>query len=588
MNSLICRLCALLLLVAISSSNALAAFNNPILNGADPFVTKVNADYHMLATTDAASISIFSSPRLESVASNGKVIYKPTNGLTEIWSPTMFNMNGSWWIYFTAKYAGQGHGVFVLQSNTADPRGAYTFRGQIALGRDAIDPSILVLNNKTYLMYVGLTGYNGVWITELANPTIPTGANRLLIYPDQSWEKGAGTTYNYPVSEGPTALYRNGKTFIVYSGSDTGTYVYCLGLLTYKGSGDPTLYNNWVKTGPVLSYNTANGVYGPGRGTFTKSPDGTQGWIVYHAKDTNAYTYGNRTIRTQAFGWNADGSPNFGVPVSTNAMVQPPSGEPNVRGTIVGQNNVCVDVSGASTADGTPILIYTCNGNNAQQWRTSSAMELRNPLANKCLALGNGGAAVDGAPVWEWTCGNPDQKWRLNNMEVVAGNSGKCLDVPNSNFVNGQALQLYTCNGSAAQKFSYMPATSELRIAGAANKCVDVSASNPNNGTVVQVWDCNGGNAQKWVQGNGGFRTALNTNRCMDINANSTANGAKIQIWDCFANGPAQQFALRGQIENDQGKCLDIPSGNAIIGQKLQLYSCNGQAPQRWTYWQPN
>lgn len=260
---------------------------------------------------------------------------------------------------------------------------------------------------------------------------------------------------------------------------------------------------------------------------------------------------------------------------------------PGARGTITGMNNLCVDVFGANTADGTPIGIYTCNGHTAQQWRSTAAHELRNPLANKCMALANGGVSSDGVKVIEWTCGGQaDQKWHYWNMEIVAGNSGKCIDVPNSNYADGQALQLFDCNGTNAQKITWEPTTGEIKSHN--GKCVDVAASNSNNGTVVQLWACNGSAAQRWIPGNGGFRTALNTNRCLDLSGNGTANGTRVQIWDCIANGPAQQFAIRGAITNQQGRCLDVPGSNGVAGQALQLWSCNGAAAQRWTFWQPN
>jgi GH43 family beta-xylosidase len=71
----------------------------------------------------------------------------------------------------------------------------------------------------------------------------------------------------------------------------------------------------------------ANGVFGPGRATFTMSPDGKQDWIVYHAKTTDDYVYDGRETRAQEFTWNADGTPNFGMPASVNTALTPPSGE---------------------------------------------------------------------------------------------------------------------------------------------------------------------------------------------------------------------------------------------------------------------
>jgi GH43 family beta-xylosidase len=293
--------------------------NNPFLNAADPFITRVNGQYILLATY-GNGITVWSGTSLGSLSSNPKLVWKPNDNLGQIWSPTLWYLDGSWWIYFTAEYPSGKHGIYALQSNTDDPLGTYTFRGQLSLGRPAIDPSLLKINGKNYLMYVQVDGgANSVWITELAGPTTPTGPNRSLIYPDQPWERGAGTTHNYPVSEGPTALYHGGKTFIIYSGSDTGTHVYCLGLLTYRGTGDPTQSQNWDKSGQVFSYSSSNGVYGPGRGTFTTSADG-QDWIVYHAKSTQSYTYAGRSLRAQSFTWTPEGYPSFGVPVPAGPL----------------------------------------------------------------------------------------------------------------------------------------------------------------------------------------------------------------------------------------------------------------------------
>ena len=36
----------------------------------------------------------------------------------------------------------------------------------------------------------------------------------------------------------------------------------------------------------------------------------------------------NRTTRAQKFTWNADGTPNFGVPVALGTQLAVPSGEP--------------------------------------------------------------------------------------------------------------------------------------------------------------------------------------------------------------------------------------------------------------------
>jgi GH43 family beta-xylosidase len=289
--------------------------SNPILPNADPFITlhRVNGKYLLLATT-GRNITIWSGPTVPPAASESKVVFTPQDGLTELWSPTIWWMSGRWWIYFTARAPGGEHAIYALESDTEDSLGSYTFRGPLALGGAAIDPSVLTIGGENYLMYVSLGGgENAIELVRLAGPTQTVGRRALIAEPEYPWEKGAGTTKTYPVNEGPTALYHAGKTFIVYSASDTASPSYCLGLLTFAG-GDPLDRKNWSKSAePVFAAAPANGIYGPGRGTFAEAEGGSY-WMLYAAKSTDEPTAANRAVRAQRFGWKAGGSPDFGVP----------------------------------------------------------------------------------------------------------------------------------------------------------------------------------------------------------------------------------------------------------------------------------
>jgi GH43 family beta-xylosidase len=310
------------LLYSCSSSCIAQNPTNPILPNADPFITlhPVNGRYLLLATT-GKNISLWSGPTIPAAAKDVRVIFEPNNGMTELWSPTLWQMNDRWWIYFTAKMPEEQHAIFVLESNTSDALGSYSFRGQLQLGRPAIDPSLLTVNGVRYLMYVTVDkGENAIYIVRLKTPLEPTGDKSPIAEPEYPWEKGAGSVKNYPVTEGPTALYHNARTFIVYSGSDTASSAYCLGLMTLIGS-DPLRRQNWMKTDhPVFSANPSNGIYGPGRGTFAIASDGSD-WLLYAAKTTDAPTAAKRATRAQRFRWNADNTPNFGIPQKDGAVL---------------------------------------------------------------------------------------------------------------------------------------------------------------------------------------------------------------------------------------------------------------------------
>jgi beta-glucanase (GH16 family) len=120
-------------------------------------------------------------------------------------------------------------------------------------------------------------------------------------------------------------------------------------------------------------------------------------------------------------------------------------------------------------------------------------------------------------------------------------------------------------------------------VKGLAGKCVDVAGANPANGTPVQLYDCNGTAAQQWSVGSDGTIRALG--KCLDAAGGGTADGTPVQLWDC-AGVPAQQWVVSGarDIVNPQAnKCLDVTGNNSANGTRLQLWTCTGAANQKWT-----
>ncbi|WBQ07150.1 ricin-type beta-trefoil lectin domain protein [Kribbella sp. CA-293567] len=117
----------------------------------------------------------------------------------------------------------------------------------------------------------------------------------------------------------------------------------------------------------------------------------------------------------------------------------------------------------------------------------------------------------------------------------------------------------------------------------ALNKCMDVAGASSADGTPVQLYDCNGSAAQKWNRPGDGTIRALG--KCLDIAGGGTAEGTKLQIATCSGN-PAQQWTYTGAkdlVNPQSNKCLDVPSGSAANGNRLQIWTCNGSAAQKWT-----
>jgi hypothetical protein len=113
-------------------------------------------------------------------------------------------------------------------------------------------------------------------------------------------------------------------------------------------------------------------------------------------------------------------------------------------------------------------------------------------------------------------------------------------------------------------------------------KCIDVPNWNFADGQRLIVWNCTGGTNQAWQFTGGTLRTQ--NNKCMDIAWGSTANGAPVQIATCSGNA-AQQFVLdgAGALVNPQAnKCVDIADWNPNNDAVLQLWDCAGTANQKW------
>ncbi|GIJ43588.1 glycosyl hydrolase [Virgisporangium aliadipatigenens] len=121
-------------------------------------------------------------------------------------------------------------------------------------------------------------------------------------------------------------------------------------------------------------------------------------------------------------------------------------------GRIVGAGGSCVDVNGASSADGAKIQLWTCNGGANQQW-TRSGTTWRS--LGKCMGVA-GGATTDGSAVQLSTCnGSGGQNWTAGtNGSLVNTQSGKCLDANGGASTNGTQLIIWSCHGGTNQRWT--------------------------------------------------------------------------------------------------------------------------------------
>ncbi|OLF19238.1 PQQ-dependent sugar dehydrogenase [Actinophytocola xanthii] len=116
--------------------------------------------------------------------------------------------------------------------------------------------------------------------------------------------------------------------------------------------------------------------------------------------------------------------------------------------------------------------------------------------------------------------------------------SGKCVDVAGAGTADGTKVQLYTCNGTAAQ--SWTVTGSSLRALG---KCLDVAGGGTGDGTVVQLWTCNDSGAQSWAANADGTLRNPQSGRCLTPSGGGTADGTQLVISTC-TTAATQRFTL--------------------------------------------
>jgi hypothetical protein len=130
-----------------------------------------------------------------------------------------------------------------------------------------------------------------------------------------------------------------------------------------------------------------------------------------------------------------------------------------------------------------------------------------------------------------------------------------CLDVPRGDFRAGVLLQIYRCQNSPNQQFTYDERSGRLSIGGL---CVDAyvgpTGRPMQQGDRIGLWTCQGSPNQQWALSHcaPGKRclqvlspsvmvTLANRTMCMDLPNGQSAQGTPVVLWPCQGS-PNQMF----------------------------------------------
>lgn len=318
-----------------------ATYQNPRLAyGADPWVVYEDGNYYLIQS-GSAGLTVAESPTLTGLSdAEPVVIWEPGREGTPCcnwWAPELFKLDGKWYVYVAADNEGflnVDQRMFALEADA--PLGPYQLKAQIVTDPDhrAIDGTIFESGGMRYFVYAGYPLLNPgalqfslesrLYIAPMSAPWTLSGPSVEIAAPTFPWEQQP-----LPINEGPEVLIRGNKIHVVYSASAAFDVNYCLGVVTATAGSDLLSPSSWTKHPEcIFGSNVEESIYAPGHNSFVRSPDGSQIFNVYHAKQTTDFGFEDRGIHMQPIGWTFDDMPVLGRPVSRDTVLAVPFGEP--------------------------------------------------------------------------------------------------------------------------------------------------------------------------------------------------------------------------------------------------------------------
>jgi Ricin-type beta-trefoil lectin domain len=177
-----------------------------------------------------------------------------------------------------------------------------------------------------------------------------------------------------------------------------------------------------------------------------------------------------------------------------------------------------------------------------------------------------------------------------NNMEIGDRCNTQTFHetMPNGNTYSQEALWSDLDHGCVP----YMPVGAVKGYIGKriGNKCIDNAGGRRADGNKIEIWGCNHTAAQLLYNPSSSGHLVVNGS-CLDVSGASRQSGAKVILYHC-GKGDNQNWSYdtsTGQWEVYRGflgfgaMCLDVPGFSTANGTQLIIYSCNSGANQRWT-----
>jgi xylan 1,4-beta-xylosidase len=246
---------------------------------ADPTIFRDKGKYYLYGTGNPDGFPVYESSDLKSWKPVKDLALKKGDayGTKGFWAPQIFLHKGVYYMAYTA----DEHIAIAKADSPVGPFKQDSIYAISGTGKQ-IDPFVFFDNGKAYLYHVKLQQGNRIFVAEMKpdlSDIIP-GTEKECVSGTEPWENTASS--DWPVTEGPTVLKRNGVYYLIYSANDFRNKDYAVGYATASSPVGP-----WKKYehNPIISRKNI-GYNGTGHGdVFTDSKGGM--YYVLHTHNSS-------------------------------------------------------------------------------------------------------------------------------------------------------------------------------------------------------------------------------------------------------------------------------------------------------------
>ncbi len=276
-------------------------YANPVYprNFADPFVFRHGGGYFAVGTGDAhpsGAFQMLSSPNLVDWTPLGPGLHRPAEFVEgTFWAPEISHFDGGFFMYYSVGIGDTGHHLRLAFSEV--PEGPYEDCGRLSAESIAfaIDPHVYVHVEGTHYLFYASDVLEGdrpgtcLFVDQLLEPDRLAGHPVLVAHATADWQRFEagrsiyGGVYDWHTLEGPCAVWRDGKVYVLYSGGNWQNDTYGVDFVVAEHPMGP--YRNETRDQPRTLRTVPGKVLGPGHNSVTMGPDGETMYIVYHAWD---------------------------------------------------------------------------------------------------------------------------------------------------------------------------------------------------------------------------------------------------------------------------------------------------------------